>query len=96
MRTPAHKEPRKERLEARLTSRQKELLMRAAALRGQSLTDFVVNAASEKAVDVVREEELLVLSRRDQATFAEHLRNPPVANPRLREAVTDYLANEAE
>jgi uncharacterized protein (DUF1778 family) len=96
MRTPATKETRNERLEARLTPSQKVLLVRAAALRGQSLTDFVVNAASEKALDVVREDELLTLSRRDQVALAEHLRNPPTANARLKKAVADYRAGEAE
>lgn len=96
MRAPKYKEPRKERLEARLTESQKELLLRAAALRGQSLTDFVVSAASETARGVVRDHDLLELSRRDQVAFAKRLLAPPAANEKLRRAVEEYRAGEVE
>jgi uncharacterized protein (DUF1778 family) len=96
MRAPKYKEPRKERLEARLTGSQKELLLRAAALRGQSLTDFVVSAASETARGVVRDYDVLELSRRDQVAFAKKLLAPEPANAKLKEAVAEYLAGEAE
>ena len=38
-----------ERLEARLTASQKELLQKAATLEGTTLTEFVVRSAQEQA-----------------------------------------------
>lgn len=75
-----------ERLEARLSADLKALLVRAAALQGQSLTDFVLAAAAETARQVIRESEVLELSERDQAAFAASLLDPPEASERLKEA----------
>ena len=47
-------EPRQERFEARLSRSQKDLVRRAAEIRGRSLTEFVVSSAVEAAEQVVR------------------------------------------
>lgn len=47
-------EPRRERLEARISPEQKALLERAAALEGRSLTDFVVASAQAAAHETIR------------------------------------------
>jgi uncharacterized protein (DUF1778 family) len=62
-----------ERLEARVTSRQKALLRRAAAIRGRSLTDLVVSAAEEAAEQVIRSEFVISLGAKDSATFVSAL-----------------------
>jgi uncharacterized protein (DUF1778 family) len=80
-----------ERLEARLTSRQKALLRRAAALRGRTLTDFVVSAAEEAAERVIRSEYVISLGAEASAAFAAALLNPPDPNPELRAAAERYL-----
>jgi uncharacterized protein (DUF1778 family) len=77
---------RLERLEARLTGRQKALLKRAAALRGRTLTDFVISAAEEAAERVIRSEYVISLGAEDSAAFAAALLNPPDPNPELRAA----------
>ena len=74
------------RLEARLPSETYALLKHAADLQGRSLTDFVVTAASEAAVRVVREHQLIQLSLEDQRRFAEALINPPPEAPAMRRA----------
>ena len=58
---------RLERLEARVTRRQKALLKRAATIRGRSLTDFVVSAAEEAAERVIRSEFVISLGAEESA-----------------------------
>ena len=79
-----------ERLEARVTVEQKTLLLRAAALTGRSLTDFVIASAQEIATRTVREHEAMRLSARDREAFVTALLNPPVPGPRLRKAAERY------
>ena len=74
------------RLEALLPSETYALLKHAADLQGRSLTDFVVTAASEAAVRVVREHQLIQLSLEHQRRFAEALINPPPEAPAMRRA----------
>ena len=78
--------PKRERLEARVSAEQKALIERAAALQGQSLTDFVVQSAQAAAVAVIREREVLALTERDTAALVEALLNPAPPNEALRAA----------
>ena len=79
-----------ERLEARITSAQKEILQRAAEIEGRSLTDFVVSSAQATAKRVIQEHEILVLSSKDREVFVNALLNPPAPNAKLRRAVRRY------
>lgn len=74
-----------ERLEARVTAEDKELLQEAAAAKGLSLTAFLTSSAREAAVKVLREQRLIELGRRDQQAFADALLAPSAPNERLRE-----------
>lgn len=78
------------RLEARLTDAQKALLQEAAALRGQTLTEFVVRAGEEAATRVLERAGVVVLSGRDSAAFVDALLVPPAPNARLRAAAARY------
>jgi len=75
-----------ERLEARLTPQQKERLSEAAALRGQKLSDFVLEVALREAEQVVETQTLLRLSRLDAQKVLELLENPPEPNAALLSA----------
>ena len=75
-----------ERLEARLTPQQKERLSEAAALRGQKLSDFVLEVAMREAEQVVETQTLLRLSRTDALRVFELLENPPEPNAALLSA----------
>lgn len=77
---------RRERLEARLSPEQKELLERAAALEGRSLTDFVVGSAQSAAMATIQRHETITLTARDSLAFAAALMQPPAPNERLRAA----------
>lgn len=81
---------RTERLEARITSRQKALLEQAAHLQGRTLSDFVVHAASEAATRVVREHQVIALTTEEQTAFVQALLDPPEPGPRLRAASSRY------
>jgi len=78
------------RLEARITEEQKELFLRAAAITGRSLTDFVVSSAHETAARTVRDQDVLTLSARDREAFVSALLNPPAPGKRLREAARRF------
>ena len=78
--------PKRERLEARITSEQKALFQRAADLSGRTLTDFVVASTQAAAEELVRDREVIVLSPRDSIRFVEALLDPPDPNEHLRAA----------
>ena len=81
---------RGERLETRLTSEQKRLIERAAALQGRTVTDFVLTSVHEAARRAIEEHQRLELSARDSEAFVEALLNPKPINARLRETVRRY------
>ena len=83
---------KRERLEARLSPAQKELFQRAAILQGRTLTDFVVQAAQAAAEETIRTHQVVTLSTRDSALFAEAILNPEEPNERLRSAAARYRA----
>jgi uncharacterized protein (DUF1778 family) len=83
---------RHQRLEARVTPEQKELLQRAASLQGRSLADFVVASAQEAALRAIQDMEIIRLSAADSRVFAEALLNPPKPNRALRNAAKRYRA----
>jgi uncharacterized protein (DUF1778 family) len=79
-----------ERIEARVNAETKALCQEAANLEGRSLTDFIVASAAESARRVIRERELINLSKRDRKAFVASLLDPPSPNRRLREAGRYY------
>jgi uncharacterized protein (DUF1778 family) len=79
-----------ERLEARVSRETKALYQRAADIQGSSLTQFVVNSATEAAKRIVRENELMELTYRDRVAFVESLLNPPAPNARLQRAAARH------
>ncbi|PAY19143.1 hypothetical protein Enr13x_37370 [Stieleria neptunia] len=83
-------EPKSARLDARLPEPVLELLRRAAAIQGRTLSDFVVNSAREAAERAISDHELLVLSAADQQQFADALLNPPPVAEPLRDAAKRY------
>lgn len=80
-----------ERLEARVSAEQKLFFQRAAALRGVSLTDFMIESMREAALKTVEEHDILRLATEEQQIFVEVLLNPPAPNAALRVATKRYL-----
>lgn len=82
--------PRNARLEARVSSDQKDFFHRAAALTGRTLSELVIDSTQEAAARIVQEHEVIRLSRAEQAAFVTALLAPAEPGPRLREAVRGY------
>lgn len=81
---------KKERLEARLTTEQKELLTIASEIEGTTLTDFVVRSAQKQARQVIAEHSRIQLSLKDSQAFVESILNPPEANSRMLAKAREY------
>jgi uncharacterized protein (DUF1778 family) len=71
------------RAQYRPTAEQKELLVRAAGLAGQTLSDFMRTAVEDRARRVIAEHERIALSARARDTFLAALAQPPQPNDRL-------------
>ena len=74
--TKPHKVVKTARLEARVTLDQKQLIERAAGLRGQNLTEFMISVLADAATQTIKDRELIELTDRDRLVFAEALLNP--------------------
>jgi uncharacterized protein (DUF1778 family) len=71
---------RNERLDARVTREEKEIIETAASLRGTSASDFVRMVTREAALNTIREHEILTLTERSKRVFVEALLHPPRPN----------------
>ncbi len=87
---PPEKHPRAERLEARVSTRQKALFLRAAELQGCSLTDFLIASAQEAAERTLRAQNTLTLSERDRKSFVAALLEPAAPGEVLQRAARRY------
>jgi len=85
----------KERLEARISREQKRLLTEAAGLRGQSLSEFVVQSAQEAARRTIEEYRIMALSQRDRDAFVKALLKPPAPSSALKKAAERYRRQAA-
>jgi uncharacterized protein (DUF1778 family) len=73
----ANKIQKNARLEARVTLEQKQLMEKAASLRGQNLTEFMISVLAEASYQVIKDSSILELTERDRQIFANALLNPP-------------------
>jgi uncharacterized protein (DUF1778 family) len=73
----------RDRAQYRPTAEQKELLVRAASLTGQTLSDFMRTAVEDRARRVIADNERMVLDGRARESFLAALARPPKANDRL-------------
>jgi len=83
---------RGDRLAARLSPTDKQLMRRAAAIRGGTLTEFVVSSAREAAERTIREHDTMVLTVQQTEAVLEALANPPEPTDYLRAAAAHYRA----
>lgn len=71
-----------ERIDLRTSHEIKELIIRAAATTGQTVSAFLIGAAQERARQVLSQSEMLTLSPRDWEAFFAAL--DQVDKPRLK------------
>ena len=81
---------KEERLEARISPAQKDLIERAAALRGTSVTEFVVSSAQEAATTTIKDFDVLHLRDQAREVFINAVLNPPAPNEAARAAAERY------
>jgi len=79
-----------ERIELRVTPRQKALYARAAELSGRSLRAFIVTVMDDAAARAVRDHEVLMLSKKDSVAFVTALLQPAASNQNLKSAARRY------
>lgn len=79
-----------ERMDVRLDREAKMTISRAAALRQQSVSDFVLSTTLERAQEVIERANVIRLNEHEAERFLAALANPPAAAPRLREAAAKY------
>jgi uncharacterized protein (DUF1778 family) len=79
-----------QRISTRVTGEHKALFEQAAALKGLSLTDFMVSSAYEAAIKVLADSQIVLeLGPADTRAFVERILHPrdPVELPTLQAAV---------
>ena len=80
-------EPADERITARVPHSTRSVIERAAAVYGATINQFIVQAAVERANEVLKNMETVKLSSRDAQAFMDALANPPGPNKKLLDAV---------
>ena len=79
------------RITARVDADTQILLTRAAALSGMpSLNAFVVNAAVEKAREIIARDQVIKLREADTAMLIKALDQPPAVTAKLQAAAARY------
>jgi uncharacterized protein (DUF1778 family) len=81
---------RNTRLEARVSSDQKNYFQYAANLAGRTLSEFVINSTQDAAARIIADNEVMELSRKEQMAFVTSLLKPTEPGPRLRQAAKRY------
>ena len=74
------------RIELRIKPEEKALLSRAAALRHEDLTGFILRLVVPAAERIIEQSERIELSARDSLRVLELLENPPKPSAKLRAA----------
>jgi uncharacterized protein (DUF1778 family) len=81
----------RERISARVSKEVRERLEEAAGISGATLNQFLVQAAIEKANQVLEREKVMKVSARDAEWLLNLLDQPPrPPNARLQRALDDY------
>lgn len=83
-------ERKETRLVARTSTEVQEVIQRAADYCGATLSQFLIDAAMEKASTVIERTEALHLSMAGADALMAALENPPKANAKLLAAAQHY------
>jgi len=81
----------KTRFDTRLPKEQKLFFERAASIGGfRNLTHFIISTVQEKAKEIIKEEELYLVSAKDSDIFFDAIFNAAQPNKELLSATEDY------
>ncbi|WP_231617615.1 type II toxin-antitoxin system TacA family antitoxin [Novipirellula aureliae] len=78
------------RIETRVSTEKKQLIERAAAYQGCSVSEFVIANAEQAAKAVIEEHEQLKLTRAQSLALVEVLLSTRQPNKRLRDAAVRH------
>ncbi|NUL35994.1 DUF1778 domain-containing protein [Kosakonia sacchari] len=77
---------KKQRIDLRLTDEDKKMIEEAAAMTNQTITQFLLSSASERAAEVIEQHRRLVLSEASWNRVMDAIENPPTPNDKLKRA----------
>ena len=83
------------RLDFRLSHQVKEVIEQAAAVSGQSMSDFAVSVLYRTAKEVLEREQTTRLSHRDRDVFLAMLDSDAKPNEALKRAARRYKSRRA-
>ncbi|WP_297367668.1 DUF1778 domain-containing protein [Acidocella sp.] len=92
---PSHSAKR-DTLNLRIKPEERNLIDRAAKLRGKNRTDFVLDAARAAAEDVLLDQTVIMAEAGAYAAFIARLDAPPQPNERLRHTMQSPLPWKVE
>ena len=87
--------PKNTAIQIRASDETKAMLNRAASIRGQSLSDFVLQSAQREAQETILDQRVFVLSEEKWDELMAILDGPPRPNDKLRELMHRKPAWEA-
>jgi uncharacterized protein (DUF1778 family) len=87
MTSVARASPKRETLNLRIKAEERLLIDRAAAARGKTRTDFVLEAARMAAEEVLLEQAIILAGPEAYAAFLDRLDRPPQPSERLRKTM---------
>jgi uncharacterized protein (DUF1778 family) len=82
--------PKSARIETRVSQEQKELIERAAAFSGRSVSDFVLAHVEVAAKKVIEEHEKLYLDQAQSRILVDALLSPKKPNKKLKTAMEQH------
>ncbi|EBW6041020.1 DUF1778 domain-containing protein [Salmonella enterica subsp. enterica] len=77
---------KKQRIDLRLNEDDKHMIEEAAAMTNQSISQFMVSTASERAAEVIDQHRRLLLNEGSWNLVMDAITNPPAPNDRLKRA----------
>ncbi|EPF12887.1 Uncharacterized protein conserved in bacteria [Cedecea davisae] len=77
---------KKQRIDLRLSDDDKCLIEEAAAMTNQSITQFMLSSASERAAQVIEQHRRLLLNEESWSRVMDAISNPPAPDARLKQA----------
>jgi Uncharacterized protein conserved in bacteria len=77
---------KKQRIDLRLTDDDKSIIEEAAAITNQSVTQFMLNSASERAAEVIEQHRRVILNEESWAKVMDALSHPADPNEKLKRA----------
>ncbi len=77
---------KKQRIDLRLNDEDKSMIEEAAAMTNQSVTQFMLSSASERAAEVIEQHRRLILNEESWRLVMNAISNPAMPNERLKQA----------